>query len=171
MREFGIGDGVRQKSTKSTGRIIGIHPTFLPSERTTYTVRFNLGGHESIIPEADLEPFVERRNGMDRRVKRDRRQIVVAKDQGQCVLESLSRLLELSVPEVSKMFDDFSSGPQDPSSVNHLADVLMENGYVVGQISNNRVEQEGERSFASGVTSKPANGGHFKTGQRRVAWD
>jgi hypothetical protein len=24
---------------------------------------------------------------------------------------------------------------------------------------------------ASGVTSKPANGGHFKTGQRKVAWD
>ncbi len=24
---------------------------------------------------------------------------------------------------------------------------------------------------ASGVTAKPANGGHFKTGQRKVAWD
>jgi hypothetical protein len=24
---------------------------------------------------------------------------------------------------------------------------------------------------ASGVTSKAANGGHFKTGQRNVAWD
>jgi len=24
---------------------------------------------------------------------------------------------------------------------------------------------------ASGVTSKPANGGHFKTGQRKSAWD
>ena len=24
---------------------------------------------------------------------------------------------------------------------------------------------------ASGVTSKAANGGHFKTGQRKVAWD
>jgi hypothetical protein len=23
----------------------------------------------------------------------------------------------------------------------------------------------------SGVTSKPANGGHFTTGQRKVAWD
>ena len=26
-------------------------------------------------------------------------------------------------------------------------------------------------SPASGVTAKPANGGHFKTGQRKVAWD
>jgi hypothetical protein len=26
-------------------------------------------------------------------------------------------------------------------------------------------------TFASGVTSKAANGGHFKTGQRNVAWD
>ena len=25
--------------------------------------------------------------------------------------------------------------------------------------------------WASGVTSKPANGGHSKTGQRKVAWD
>ena len=25
--------------------------------------------------------------------------------------------------------------------------------------------------IASGVTAKPANGGHFKTGQRKVAWD
>jgi len=29
----------------------------------------------------------------------------------------------------------------------------------------------GRRAWASGVTSKPANGGHFKTGQRKVAWD
>ena len=27
------------------------------------------------------------------------------------------------------------------------------------------------RRQPSGVTSKPANGGHFKTGQRKVAWD
>jgi hypothetical protein len=26
-------------------------------------------------------------------------------------------------------------------------------------------------ALPSGVTSKPANGGHFKTGQRKVAWD
>jgi hypothetical protein len=26
-------------------------------------------------------------------------------------------------------------------------------------------------TMASGVTSKAANGGHFKTGQRKVAWD
>ena len=28
-----------------------------------------------------------------------------------------------------------------------------------------------ESDNTSGVTAKPANGGHFKTGQRKVAWD
>jgi len=31
--------------------------------------------------------------------------------------------------------------------------------------------QERLAPSTSGVTSKPANGGHFKTGQRKSAWD
>jgi len=158
MSKFSIGDGVRQKSTEGTGHIIGVHPTFPPSEKTTYTIRFNLGGHQSIVPESDLEPFIERRSGMDRRVNRDRRQTVVAKDQGQCVLESLSRLLTLSVTDVRKMFADFSGGPQDPSLINQVADVLIENGYVVGQISHNRIEQKGECCLV--VMHNNAGSGH-----------
>jgi hypothetical protein len=30
---------------------------------------------------------------------------------------------------------------------------------------------DGQNAITSGVTSKAANGGHFKTGQRNVAWD
>jgi hypothetical protein len=149
MAKFAIGSGVRQKSTEGTGKVIGIHPTFPPSDSTTYTVRFNLGSHESRIPEADLEEFDERRTGIDRRLNRDRRHVIVAKDQGQCVLESLSKVLELSVAEVRRMFDEFSKGQQDPSDINHVADVLKESGYVVGEVSKNRAEEKGERRFVA----------------------
>jgi hypothetical protein len=63
MAKFAIGDGVRQRSTEGTGKVIGIHETFPPSDRTTYTGRFNLGSHESRVPEYDLELFAERRTG------------------------------------------------------------------------------------------------------------
>jgi hypothetical protein len=63
------------------------------------------------------------------------------------VLESLSRVLEISVDEAREMFDESSRGQQDPSDINQVADVLMDNGYVVGQIDKNRADQKGERCF------------------------
>ena len=47
------------------------------------------------------------------------------------------------------MFDDSARGQQNPSSLHHMADVLIDNGYVVGQISKNRAEQKGECCFVA----------------------
>ena len=157
MGKFAIGDGVRQRSTGGTGTVIGIHETFPPSDRVTYTVRFN-SGPESGVAERELEPFDERRRGIDRRIIRDRRRVAIVKYQGQCVLESLSRVLEISVDEVREMFDESSRGQQDPSDINHVADVLMDNGYVVGQIDKNRADQKGERCFV--VMHNDSGAGH-----------
>jgi hypothetical protein len=159
MAKFAIDDGVRQRSTEGTGEVMGVHPSLPPSDGTTYTVKFNLGGHEARVPEDDLGPFDERRTGFERRINRDRRHVIVAKDQGQCVLESLSKVLKLPVADVRKMFDDFSGGQQDPSDINHVVDVLMESGYVVGQIGKNRADQRGECCLVV-LQQKESGAGH-----------
>jgi hypothetical protein len=157
VAKFTIGEGVRQKSTGGTGTVSGIHETFPPSDRVSYTVRFNTGP-DSRVAEGDLEPFRERRRGIDRRTILDRRQIAIVKYQGQCVLESLSLVLGVSVDEVRTMFDESVEGQQDPSDINAVVDVLVDNGYVVGQIGKNRADQKGERCF---VVMRNENGaGH-----------
>lgn len=106
MNTFKIGDGVRQKSTGGTGGITGIHPVLPPTTgKTAYTVRFNFGQPTSKVPEEDLELFVERRSGNERRNVQDRRRLVIVKLQGQCVLECLAKILGPSV-DVRKMFDE-----------------------------------------------------------------
>jgi hypothetical protein len=144
MRKFAIGEGVRQKSTGGTGTVLGIHEAFPPSDRSSYTVRFN-SGPDSRVAEQDLELFDEHRSGIERRTIPDRRRVSIVKYQGECVLQSLSRVLEMSVDEVRKMFDESVRGQQDPSNINHVADVLMDNGFVVGQINKNKADQKGER--------------------------
>jgi hypothetical protein len=158
MAKFAIGDVVRQRSTEATGKVIGVHPSLPPSDSTAYTVRFTLGGHQSSLPEDDLELFNERRIGFERRINPARRHVIVAKDQGQCVLESLSRVLKLPLADVRRMFEEFSGGQKDPSLINHMVDVLMEGGYVVGQISKSRAEEKGECCFVA--LSNDSGAGH-----------
>jgi serine/threonine protein kinase len=83
--------------------------------------------------------------------------------------------------------DDFSLSPDEAMAKGSeaakkalaLDDSLPEGHFVMAWVDfGYRYDQSGaEREFrrafelASGVTSKPANGGHFKTGQRKVAWD
>ena len=66
--------------------------------------------------------------------------------------------MEICVDEVREMFDESSRGQQDPSDINHVADVLMDNGYVVGQIDKNRADQKGERCFV--VMHNDSGAGH-----------
>ena len=159
MNIFKMSDAVRQISTGGTGVIIGIHPVLPPtSGRTVYTVQFNFGLPESRVPQEDLELFHERRSGNDRRVFKDRRQFVIVKYQGQCVLESLEKALELPLEDIRTMFYESPSGQRDPSNLNDVTAVLMENDYVVGLISENKADRKGERCF---VTLRNAAGiGH-----------
>jgi hypothetical protein len=42
---------------------------------------------------------------------------------------------------------------------------------LVDEMHDEAIGDDPSETYASGVTSKPANGGHVKTGQRKVAWD
>lgn len=106
-------------------------------------------GVENPAPEEDLELFNERRSWNERRTTPDRRRVVVVQHEGQCVLESLRKALRKPVDDVRMMFDDSARGQQNPSNLHHMADVLIDNGYVVGQISKNRAEQKGECCFVA----------------------
>lgn len=154
MNTFNLGDPVRQLSTGGTGVITGIHPVLPPTaDRKVYAVRFTSGHPTTRVPPEDLELFVDRRKAVQ-----DRRRPVIVKYQGQCVLESLAKILELPLNEVSTMFDEFVAGQRDPSNLDHVADVLMENGYMICQISKNRAELEGERLFV--VLRNDTSAGH-----------
>jgi hypothetical protein len=148
MTKFEIGDGVRQISTGGTGKVVGIPSRLKPTDRQFYRVLFN-AGVENPVPEEDLELFSERRSWIERRINPDRRHIAVVEHEGQCVLESLSKVLRIPVDDIRKMFDDSVRGRQTPSNLNHLAEVLMDNGFVVGQINKNRAEQKGECCFVA----------------------
>lgn len=150
MNTFNLGDAVRQISTGGTGTIVGIHPVLPPTaDRKVYEVRFNFGCPASPVPPEDLELFAERRSGNERRSVRDRRGVAIVKYQGQCVLDCLVRMLDLPLNEVRTMFAESIKGQQDPSNLNDVTDVLMENGYVVGLTSENNAGIEGVRCFVA----------------------
>jgi hypothetical protein len=150
MTTFKMGDAVRQISTSGTGKIIGIHPVQpLTTGRTVYTVKFNFGQPESKVPPEDLELFTERRSGIERRILRDRRRVAIVKYQGQCVLESLVKVLELPLNDIRKMFDESFIGQRDPSNLNDVTAVLLENDYAVCLLGDNDADRKGERCFVA----------------------
>jgi hypothetical protein len=147
MSKFRIGNEVRQLSTGGTGKILGMPSRLLPTDKQFYRVLFN-AGVENAVPEEDLESFRERRMG------NERRKPVIVKYEGQCVIESLGIVLRLPVDEVRKMFDESLRGRQNPSDINQVLDVLMDEQYVVGQIHKSRAEQKGERCFVAPRNSR-----------------
>ncbi len=147
MSTFNLGDAVRQISTGGTGTIIGIHPVLPPTaDRKVYEVRFNFGCPASQVPPEDLELFAERRSGNERRNVRDRRRVAIVRYQGQCVLECLELMLNLPLTDVRTMFAESMTEQRDPSNLNDVTDVLIDNGYVVGLVSQNSAGM-GERCF------------------------
>jgi hypothetical protein len=171
MNTFNLGDDVRQISTGGTGKIIGIHPLLPPTaDRKVYEVRFNFGSPVSQVPPEDLELFAERRSGNERRNVRDRRRLAIVKYQGQCVLECLQRMLNLPLNEIRTMFAESVMGQRDPSNLNDVKDVLMENGYVVGLISEHNAGIEGERCFVA-LHSNDLGTGHAVVVEGKTVFD
>lgn len=147
MTKFKIGDGVRQISTGGTGKVLGIPSRLKPTDKQFYRVLFN-AGVESPVTEEDLESFRERRTGVERRKP------TIVKYEGQCVIESLAKVLRLPLSDVRQMFDESPRGRQNPSDINQVVDVLMDERYVVGQIHKSRADQKGESCFVALVNSK-----------------
>ena len=147
MSKFQIGNEVRQVSTGGTGKVLGIPSRLRPTDKQFYRVLFN-AGVESAVEEEDLEIFKERRTGNERRKQ------AIVKYEGQCVIESLGTVLRLPVDEVRQMFDESPRGRQNPSDINQVVDVMMDERYVVGQIHKSRADQKGERCFVAMVNSK-----------------
>jgi hypothetical protein len=139
VNQFALGDRVRQISTGGTGRIDGIHPKLPPTNNVGYTVAFS-SGPSSIVPEKDLEPFVERRTGTERR------RPVILKYQGQCVIDSLAGILQLPQNQVQLMFEESFVGTphrRDPSNPDHVFEVLVDYGYMISFVGK-RVDLKGK---------------------------
>lgn len=131
---------MRQLSTGCTGTIGGIHPVLpLIEDRKLYTVNFNFGHPPAKVRAEDLEIFNERRQITRRQIK-DRRKLVLTRHVGGCVIQCLSEMLELPEHEIRSMFEESISGPRDQSDINEVVDVLIENDYMVGQISKHKAE-------------------------------
>jgi hypothetical protein len=82
----------------------------------------------------------------------------------------LERIINRPLDEVRTMFAESMTGQRDPSNLNDVTDVLMENGYVVGLISENRAGIEGERCFVA-LRSNDLGTGHAVVVEGNTVFD